>query len=251
VRVRSRAAPIATSAAERAGRSRRWTTRTRKPIRANGFTGMAAVGGVLSNTTARYVNRTVFVSQALSGPLIEDTTRRWAASQTRCVPARMSSVARMGGDRLRADPSRMRQVFSNLLDNSLKFTPAGGRVEIRSANPKPDEVQVSVHDTGAGIAPHQIAHLFEPFEQAAAGYRGGLGLGLAIAKGLVDAHGGTIEASSQGNGQGRAPLSSLSPSPARLNTRRCCRGVPSPSAMAQRGAPWPNLNRDSSAGGCA
>ena len=84
MRVRSRAAPIPTSTAERAGRSRRWTTRTRAPIRANGFTGMVALVGVLSITDLLNVNRTGSASQALWDPLFEDTAWQPAASATRC-----------------------------------------------------------------------------------------------------------------------------------------------------------------------
>lgn len=88
-----------------------------------------------------------------------------------------------GSDRRRADPSRMRQVFANLLENAINSTPAGRRVEVRSANPRAGRLQVGVHDTGAEIEPQVIGHLFQPFEQATSGYRGGLRLGLAIAKG--------------------------------------------------------------------
>ena len=107
-----------------------------------------------------------------------------------------------GSDRLQADADRLRQLFANLLRNAFKFTPAGGRVELRTANPQADQLEISVHDTGAGLEPAQLARLFQPFEQAERGYRGGLGLGLAIAKGIAEAHGGTLEAHSTGRDQG-------------------------------------------------
>lgn len=94
MRVRSRAAPIPTFAAERAGRNRRWTTRTRAPIRANGFMYMVALAGVLSIRNALNVNRTGGASQALWDPLVEDASCRLAASATRCLLERVPGVAR-------------------------------------------------------------------------------------------------------------------------------------------------------------
>ncbi len=107
-----------------------------------------------------------------------------------------------GSDRLRADADRLRQLFGNLLRNALKFTPAGGGMELRTANPQADRLEISVRDTGSGLEPAQLARLFQPFEQAERGYRGGLGLGLAIAKGITEAHGGTLGAHSEGRDQG-------------------------------------------------
>ncbi len=102
------------------------------------------------------------------------------------------------------DPTRLQQVFSNLLSNAVKFTPAGGKVQVllRSAGSR---VEVSVCDTGIGIAPEVIPHLFERFRQgdaSASREHGGLGLGLAIVKQLVELHGGSIRASSPGKDQG-------------------------------------------------
>jgi signal transduction histidine kinase len=107
-----------------------------------------------------------------------------------------------GSDRLRADLRRLRQLFLNLLTNAKKFTPAGGRVEIRTTNPRPGQVQIGVCDTGAGLEPDQIERVFQPFEQTAIGRFGGLGLGLPIARGFAEAHGGTLEAQSEGHDKG-------------------------------------------------
>ena len=90
-----------------------------------------------------------------------------------------------------ADPARIQQVISNLVGNAVKFTPAHGRIEI-AALAEADEIVVRVCDTGAGIPPDQLPHVFRRFWQAASGDRRGIGLGLAIAQGIVDAHGGRI-----------------------------------------------------------
>jgi signal transduction histidine kinase len=103
------------------------------------------------------------------------------------------------------DPSRLRQVFSNLLSNAVKFTPDGGRVAITTADAGGGRIRVAVSDTGVGIDAAALPHVFDPFEQggrAMTRQYGGLGLGLAIAKGLVEAHGGGIVAESDGTGRG-------------------------------------------------
>jgi signal transduction histidine kinase len=90
-----------------------------------------------------------------------------------------------------ADAGRVLQVLSNLVGNALKFTPANGRVVIR-AEPAPGGVRFSVSDTGQGIPPEQLAKIFGRFWQANPADRRGIGLGLTIAKGIVEAHGGRI-----------------------------------------------------------
>jgi len=105
---------------------------------------------------------------------------------------------------LRGDPARLQQVMWNLLSNAIKFTPKGGRVEI-IVEKLNSQVQITVSDTGEGIEQDFIPHLFERFRQADASTtrrHGGLGLGLAIVKQLVDLHGGTITATSEGEGKG-------------------------------------------------
>ena len=103
-----------------------------------------------------------------------------------------------------ADVPRLQQVFWNLLKNAIKFTPHGGRVGIRC---RPDEghVLVEVNDTGIGIEPEMLSRVFNAFEQAERSITrqfGGLGLGLTISKALVEMHGGTIEAFSEGRDKG-------------------------------------------------
>ena len=94
------------------------------------------------------------------------------------------------------DSDRIMQVFSNLVGNSLKFTPAGGTITL-GAEPAGREVRFSVSDTGAGIPEDQLPHLFDRFWQANRTDRRGVGLGLAISKGIVEAHGGHIWAESK------------------------------------------------------
>jgi PAS domain S-box-containing protein len=99
-----------------------------------------------------------------------------------------------------ADPTRLEQIFVNLLTNAAKYTPPGGRIEI-SAKQTDGEVMVSVHDNGIGIAPHLLPEMFKLFSQGERSIdrsEGGLGIGLTIVQRLVEMHGGRIEAHSDG-----------------------------------------------------
>ena len=105
---------------------------------------------------------------------------------------------------VRADTTRLQQVFSNLLSNAVKFTGDGGKV-VAALRRLGAQVEIVVTDTGSGISPEFLPFVFEPFRQAESRFdrgRGGLGLGLAISKQLVELHGGTIEAASAGLGRG-------------------------------------------------
>lgn len=95
-----------------------------------------------------------------------------------------------------ADRDRVLQVFSNLIGNALRFTPAGGTV-ILSLDVEEEQVRVSVSDTGSGIAPEQLAHVFDRFWRTRDSSRAGAGLGLTIVRGIVEAHGGTIRVESR------------------------------------------------------
>jgi len=97
---------------------------------------------------------------------------------------------------VRADAARVQQVFSNLVGNAVKFTPAGGAITL-SAVRADGKVHCSVTDTGPGIPASQIPRLFGKFWQAKRGDGRGVGLGLAIARGIVEAHGGTITVTSE------------------------------------------------------
>jgi signal transduction histidine kinase/CheY-like chemotaxis protein len=103
-----------------------------------------------------------------------------------------------------ADASRLQQVFWNLFANAVKFTPAGGSIRVQLAADFAGHVSVSIRDTGEGIAAEFLPLVFDRFRQAATIHRGrtGLGLGLAITKELVEMHGGSISAASDGEGHG-------------------------------------------------
>jgi CheY-like chemotaxis protein len=102
------------------------------------------------------------------------------------------------------DPVRLSQVFANLLTNAAKYTPRGGAITI-AAGQSGDRVRVRVRDTGIGISPSMLPRIFDQFvqeRQALDRSAGGLGLGLSIVRSLVELHGGTVEAHSDGLGQG-------------------------------------------------
>ena len=105
---------------------------------------------------------------------------------------------------LTGDPARLQQIFWNLLMNAVKFTPRGGEVRVR-LQCVDTSVAVTVSDTGQGIAPHVLPHVFERFRQAdgsSTRTHGGLGLGLALVRHLVELHGGSVSAHSAGEGRG-------------------------------------------------
>ena len=119
---------------------------------------------------------------------------------------RLSLEVALPGERLYvdADPTRMAQVFANLLNNAAKYTDAQGRVAVRAAR-EGAEVVVSVSDTGIGMAPAMLERIFDMFVQAdSKGDRaqGGLGIGLTLARSVVEMHGGSIAARSEGLGHG-------------------------------------------------
>jgi len=118
-----------------------------------------------------------------------------------------------------ADPDRLQQAVRNLLTNAVKFTAEGGEVDVRVTS-NAQEVVIEVKDTGEGIEPEQLAHVFERFwpGRAAAHRKGGLGLGLAIVSHIVELHSGHVRASSEGPGRGstftlQLPKATASPPP--------------------------------------
>jgi HAMP domain-containing protein/signal transduction histidine kinase/CheY-like chemotaxis protein len=103
---------------------------------------------------------------------------------------------------LQADPARLQQIFWNLIKNAVKFTPEGGQICVSTSNDAGDQLHVKIVDTGLGIEPESLPKIFDAFEQAGWTQFGGLGLGLAISKALVDAHKGSITAESAGRNRG-------------------------------------------------
>ena len=104
-----------------------------------------------------------------------------------------------------ADPTRIQQVFWNLIKNALKFTPTGGTITVSTHNDAEGWIVVSVVDTGVGLSAEALPHIFKAFEQGdvAGQHRyGGLGLGLAISQAIMGAHGGIIRVASEGPGRG-------------------------------------------------
>ena len=138
---------------------------------------------------------------------------------------------------LEADAVRLTQVFANLLNNAAKYTDPGGRIEI-TVERGADGAIVSVTDTGVGIAKDMLPRVFDIFAQADdihARSKGGLGIGLALTRGLVELHEGTVEAHSEGEGRGsgfivRLPLPAgietvAPPSGTKKNQAKACRRV--------------------------
>ncbi len=140
------------------------------------------------------------------------------------------------------DPARLQQVVWNLLSNAVKFTPSGGRVAVRVERVD-SQAEIEVTDSGRGIDPAFLPHIFERFRQADSSTKrseGGLGLGLAIVRHLVELHGGSVSAQSRGFGQGSTftvhlPLRAVS---LPLATATPARTVTPPPPMA----PLPDLN---------
>jgi CheY-like chemotaxis protein/anti-sigma regulatory factor (Ser/Thr protein kinase) len=134
-----------------------------------------------------------------------------------------------------ADPARLEQVVNNLLDNALKYTPPGGAVTVTTSR-EPDGAVLRVRDTGQGIRTDLLAHVFDLFVQEAQSLdrsRGGLGLGLALVKRLVELHGGSVAAWSAGPGQGTEFTVRL-PGVAAPATAGADAGPPSALAMRRR-----------------
>jgi PAS domain S-box-containing protein len=136
-------------------------------------------------------------------PVLEaaiDTVRPAAAARE----IEIAAVLEPRAGAVAGDPGRLQQVAWNLLTNAIKFTPPGGRVEVRLSR-RAEAVELTVRDTGSGIPPEFLPHVFERFRQGDSSTtraHGGLGLGLAIVRHLVEAHGGAVAAESAGPGQG-------------------------------------------------
>jgi hypothetical protein len=142
------------------------------------------------------------------------------------------------------DPGRLQQVIGNVLTNAIKFTPEGGRVDV-SVRHVGSHMEVKVVDAGRGISADFLPHVFERFRQAdkaTSRQQGGLGLGLAIVRQLVELHGGTVHAASEGEGRGatftiRLPILTAAAPPERwseLAERRFAASMGSPKRRSPR-----------------
>ena len=132
---------------------------------------------------------------------------------------------------MRADSARLQQIFWNLIKNAVKFTPPNGRITITTSNDSGGKLRVEIVDTGMGIEPEALPKIFDAFEQGGRTQLGGLGLGLAISKTLVEAHKGTITAQSDGRNKG-SKFALVFPTCEKVEAqiaRRCRRGSPNAS----------------------
>jgi CheY-like chemotaxis protein len=194
----------------------------------------------------RIVEDLLDVSRAISGKLVLDVrpTTLDAVVQSAVEALRSASSAKgvivetaldPTTASISGDPDRLQQVVWNLVSNAVKFTPTGGRVEIRTERDH-DDVRLVVRDTGMGIASDALPRLFERFWQADSSptrTHGGLGLGLAVVRHLVELHGGTVRAESAGEGQGATFIVTL---PAATGEEAAPRPVvPAPSPTKLRG----------------
>lgn len=120
-------------------------------------------------------------------------------AEAKGVTIEVKAGARRSG--LVGDPARLQQVFWNLLNNAVKFTPPGGCVSVSTRDDANHQLTIEVSDTGIGFATEETNHIFKPFEQGPHRF-GGLGLGLAIVRAVVEMHGGVVRAASGGRGSG-------------------------------------------------
>jgi CheY-like chemotaxis protein/nitrogen-specific signal transduction histidine kinase len=128
-----------------------------------------------------------------------DTVQTAAIAKSIQIHPVLCDIGQVSGDAV-----RLQQIVWNLLTNAVKFTPSGGRIDIRLEQID-NQAQITITDTGKGISPDFLPHIFESFRQEDASvtrHHGGLGLGMAIVYQLVEAHGGTVTADSLGEGQG-------------------------------------------------
>jgi signal transduction histidine kinase len=137
---------------------------------------------------------------ALVRAAVDSVTEAYEAKDVRLVTHLAAGLTELS-----LDPERIGQALGNLLDNALRHTPAGGTVSVSAATRRTGGVSLSVADTGEGIPAEHLAHVFERFyrvDTARDRAHGGSGIGLAIAKAFVEAHGGQLTVTSAGTGQG-------------------------------------------------
>jgi PAS domain S-box-containing protein len=163
--------------------------------------------------------------QSVALPLLIDNAVATVQPAADAKGVRVQAILDPNVGPVSGDPDRLQQVVWNLLANAVKFTPKGGRVQVRLERVN-SHVEIIVSDTGAGIAPDFLPYVFERFRQGDAGTTrrtGGLGLGLAIVRHIVEMHGGTVHAASAGVDAGstfRVQLPTMIVQPERLPTPR-------------------------------
>lgn len=147
-----------------------------------------------------------------------ETIRSAAAARKIAVHVQLDPAARW----ISGDPNRLHQIIWNLLSNAIKFTPKGGAINLKLAQDE-SQVIISVSDTGQGISPEFLPHVFDRFRQADSSSirrHGGLGLGLAIVRHLAELHGGSASADSAGAGKGATFSVRLPITPLRVDTEQ-------------------------------
>jgi PAS domain S-box-containing protein len=140
---------------------------------------------------------------------------------------RLQKILDPSAESIFGDPARLQQVVWNLVSNAVKFTPRGGKIEVILARVN-SHIEIRVNDSGLGIRPEFLPHVFERFRQADSSSTrryGGLGLGLAIVKQLVELHGGSVRAYSEGEGRGASFVVNLPLSPVRVEPQPPAQGT--------------------------
>jgi signal transduction histidine kinase len=177
-----------------------------------------ALGTIIKNseTQNRLIEDLLDVARIISGKLIleiepidpVELLHDAIGTSTPAAAAKSIEIVERSDDRaqsmlIHGDRNRLMQVFSNLLINASKFTPDGGRIEV-SVHAEDEHIQISIKDNGIGIKQEFLSSVFERFRQdtSAAPRNGGLGLGLAIVRQLVEMHGGSVSVQSEGSGKG-------------------------------------------------
>jgi CheY-like chemotaxis protein len=160
-------------------------------------------------------------------PLVQHAVDVFCASQIQLKQLDCKTALEASAHHVWGDSVRLQQIFWNVLQNAVKFTPEKGRIEVRTWNDPDGSLKIDVTDSGIGIEPEVLPRIFDVFEQGGSSAHrrfGGLGLGLAVCKSLVEMHGGTIEATSGGKGFGALFTVTLPTAPAPVHTE-----VPAPS----------------------
>ena len=156
------------------------------------------VNDLLDTAKARAARMEIVPERVDLRPIVAESVQAfrlsWESKQLQVRQQLTENVPVMG------DPTRLQQIIWNILGNAIKHTPPGGAIEVK-LNTRERKGVIEIRDTGDGIDPSFLPYIFEPFRQQSGG-DGGLGLGLAIARSLVELHGGTIAAESEGVGRG-------------------------------------------------